>query len=220
MVAPVVTYGWELEHKEGRKPKNWCLLTAMLEKTPESPLNNKEIKPVNLKGDQPWIFTGRTDTEAEAPGFWSSDVNRRLTGKVPDSGKVWGQKKRVSEDEMAGRHHWHNERELGQTPGDGEGQGDPLCCSPRSHKQSHTTGWLNNNNWRRVILCYFSCFTIDKGLFVFYQLSLCTFSLSHFNVPISCTLSYKQNNQLWLDLSKKQIYWKNIRVLTKSKKSG
>lgn len=62
--------------------------------------------------------------------------------------------------------------------------------------------------------------TIDKGLFVFYQLSLCAFSLSHFNVPISCTLSYKQNNQLWLDLSKKQIYWKNIKVLMNSKKVG
>ena len=65
---------WELDHKEGRMPKNWCLRTVVLEKTPESPLVSKEIKPVNLKGDQPWIFTRRTDVEAEAPGFWSSDA--------------------------------------------------------------------------------------------------------------------------------------------------
>ena len=93
----------------------------MLEKTLQSPLDSKEIKPVNLKGDQSWIFTRRTDAEAEALVFWSSDANRWLTGKVPDSGKDWGQKKRVSEDEMDGGHHWCNEHELGQTPVDGEG---------------------------------------------------------------------------------------------------
>ena len=97
---------WELDHKEGRVAKNWCLRTVVLEKTPESPLDSKEIKPVSLKGDQPWIFTGRTDAEAEAPVFWSSDVNRQLIEKVPDAGKDRGQKeKRASEDEMAGWHH-------------------------------------------------------------------------------------------------------------------
>ena len=79
---------WELDHKEGRMPKNWCLWTVVLEKTPESPLVSKEIKPVNLKGDQPWIFTRRTDVEAEAPGFWSSDANRQLIGKVLMLGKI------------------------------------------------------------------------------------------------------------------------------------
>ena len=74
------------------------------------------IKPVNLKGDQPWILIGMTDAEAEAPGFWSSDVNRRLIGKVPDAGKDWWQKeKRASKDEMAGWHHWCNGHELGHT---------------------------------------------------------------------------------------------------------
>ena len=92
---------WELDCKEGRKPENWCLRTVVLEKTPESPLNSKKIKPVNLKGNQPWIFTGRTDAEAEAPVLWSSDVNRRLTGKVPNAGKD-GEQKRASEDEIAG----------------------------------------------------------------------------------------------------------------------
>ena len=116
-------WSWELDHKEGRMPKNWCLWTV-LEKTPESPLDSKEIKPVNLKGNQPWIFTGRTDTKAEIPILWPPDVKNQLIGKDPDAGKDWGQKeKRASEDEMAGRHQWCNEHELGQTLGDDEGQG-------------------------------------------------------------------------------------------------
>ena len=126
-------------------PKNQCLQTLALAKTPENPLDSKEIKPVNLKGDQSWIFTGRTDVEAEAPVFWSSDVNRWLTGKVPDAGKDRGQKKRVSEDEMAGWHHRCNGHELGQTPGNGEGQGGLVCCSPWGHKESEMTERLNNN---------------------------------------------------------------------------
>ena len=81
---------WELDHKEGMTPVSWCLWTVVLEKTPESPLDSKQIKPANLKGDQPYIFTGRTD--AEAPVLWPSDANRQLIGKVPDAGKDWGQK--------------------------------------------------------------------------------------------------------------------------------
>ena len=110
-------------------------------------LDSKEIKPVNLKGDQPWIFTGRTDAEAEAPVFWPSDANRQLIKKVPDAGKDQGQKeKMVSEDEMAEQHHWCNGQEFGQTPGDGEGQGSLVCCSPWDHKDSDVTGQLNNSN--------------------------------------------------------------------------
>ena len=139
------------ENCQVRTPKNRCLWTVVLEKTPESPLDSMEIKPVNLKGDQPWIFTGRTDAEAEAPVIWSSDVNRRLPGKVPDAGKDWGQKKRVSEDEMAGRHHWCNEHELGQTLGDGEGQGGLACCSPWGHKELDMTGRLNNNSPNAIL---------------------------------------------------------------------
>ena len=133
--------GWAL--------KNWCLQTVMLEKTPESPLDSK-IKPVNFKGNQPWILVGRTD--AEAPVFWSFDANSWLTGKVPDSGKDWGQKKkRASEDAVTGWHHLSNGRELGQTPGGGEGQGDLPCCNPWGRKESDMTGWLNNNNEIRKI---------------------------------------------------------------------
>ena len=103
----------------------------MLEKTPESPLESKEIKPVNLKGDQPCMFTGRTDTEAEAPIFWLSDVNRWLIRKVPDAGTDQGQKeRRASEDEIVGWYHQCNEHELGQTPGDDEGWGRLECFSP------------------------------------------------------------------------------------------
>ena len=94
---------WELDRKEGRAPKNWCLWSVVLEKTLESPLDSKEIKLVNLKGNQPWILIGRTD--AEAPIFWSPDVNSQLIGKNSDAGKDWKQKKRASEAEMAGWHH-------------------------------------------------------------------------------------------------------------------
>ena len=128
-------------------PENRCIWTVVLEKTLESPLDSKGIKPVNLKGDQPWIFTGRADVEAEAPVFWSSDANKCLIGKVSEAGKDWGQKeKRASEDEMAGWHHWCSERERGQNLGDGEGQGGLAGCSPWGCKELDTVEWLNNNN--------------------------------------------------------------------------
>ena len=149
---------WTIK-KDGAS-KNWCIRTVVQEKAPESDLDNKEIKPVNLKGNQPWILIGRTDAEAETPIFWSSDVNSWLTGKVSDAGKDWGQKeKRVSEDEMAGWHPQCNGRELGQTSGSGEGQ-----KGLAGRKESDTTGQLNNNImdviwcqiWVQTLLCYLS----------------------------------------------------------------
>ena len=126
--------------------KNSYLWTVVLEKTPESPLDSKEIKPVNLNEDQPWIGTGRTDAEAEAPVFRSSDVNSQLTGKDPDSGKDWGQEEKgVTEGEMVGRYHQLNGHEFEQTPGDGEGQGGLACCSLWSLNESDTTEQLNRN---------------------------------------------------------------------------
>ena len=120
---------WGLVCIEGRVPKNWYLWTAALEKTPESPFDTKEIKPVCLNGNQPWILYGRTDAVVETLVFWSSDVNSWLTGKVPDSGKDWGQKeKRVSEDEMAGWHHQCNGHEFGQISGGGKGQRGLASC--------------------------------------------------------------------------------------------
>ena len=141
----------ELDHKEGRTPKNWCLQTVELEKTPESPLDCKENKPVNLKGDQPWIVIGMTEAEAEAPVFWPSDVNRRLIGKVPDAGKDWGQKeKRASEGEMAGQHHWCSGHELGQTRVRDREAG---CAAVHGASKSQTRlgDWRTIRVWREVI---------------------------------------------------------------------
>ena len=96
-----------------RKPKNWCFWTAVLEKTLESPLNCKEIKPVHPKGNQSWIFTGRTDAEAEAPILWVPDAKSRLIGKDPDARKDWRQEEKGgTEDEMVGWHHWLNGHEF------------------------------------------------------------------------------------------------------------
>ena len=94
---------WELDHKEGWVPKNWCFWNDVLEKTLESPLDSKEIKWVSPKGNQPWIFVGRTDAKAEAPILWPPDVKSWFIGKDPDAGKDWRQEEKgVTEDEMEG----------------------------------------------------------------------------------------------------------------------
>ena len=104
---------WELDQKEGWAPKNWCFPTVVLEKTLGSPLDRKQIKQVDLKGNQMWIFIGRTDAKAEAPILWLPDVNSRLTGKDPDAGKDWGQEEKgATEDEMLEWHHWFNGHEF------------------------------------------------------------------------------------------------------------
>ena len=137
---------WALDHKEeGWAPKNWCFWTVVLEKTLESPLECKEIKPVNPTGNQPWIFFGRTD--AEAPILWSPDVKRANSlEKTLVLGKIEGRRRRVTEDEMVGWHHWLNGYEFEQTLGDCEGQGSLVCCQPQGCKESDTTWWLNNSN--------------------------------------------------------------------------
>ena len=105
----------------------WCCL----EKTPESPLGSKEFKPVNPKRNQLWVFTGRTDAEAESPVLWPHDAKSQLIGEDPDAGKDWGKEnKGVTEDEMVGLHHWFNAYKFEQTQGDSEGQGSLECCSP------------------------------------------------------------------------------------------
>ena len=113
---------WELDRKEGWVLKNWCFQIVVLEKTPESPLDSKEIKPVNPKGNLPWILIGKTDAKAEAPILWPPDAKNWLIGKDPDAGKDWGQEERVmTEDEMIGWHHRLDGQELEQTLGDSEG---------------------------------------------------------------------------------------------------
>ena len=128
---------WELDHKEGWALKNWCFWTVVLEKTLESPLDWKGIKPVNPKGNQPRIFIGRTGAKAETPILWPPDVKSRLIWKDPDAEKDWGQEKRATEDEMVGWPHWLNGHELEQTQGNSEGQGSLLCCSSWGHKVGH-----------------------------------------------------------------------------------
>ena len=113
---------WELYHNEGWAAKNRCFWTVVLEKTLGRPLNSKETKPVNPKGNQPWIFIGSTDAEAEAPVLWLPESKKsQLIGKDPDAGKDWGQEEKgTTEDEMVGWHHWLNGCEFEQTPGDDE----------------------------------------------------------------------------------------------------
>ena len=134
----------ELDYKESWVPKNWCFWTVVLEKTLESPLDCKEIKPVNPEGNQSWIFIGRTDAEAKAPIIWPPDAKNWLTGKDPDTGENWRQKKEgMTEDEMVGWHHWLDGHEFEQALGVGDGQGSLVCYSPWGHKELDTTEQLN-----------------------------------------------------------------------------
>ena len=139
---------WELDHKGGWAPKNWCFWIVVVEKTLESPLDSKEIKPVNPKGNQHCIFIGRT--EAEAPIFSPPDAKSRLIRKDSDAGKDWRQeKKRATEDMMVWWHYQINGHEFEQTPRDGEGQGSLVSCSLWGCKESDTTEQPNNNNLHR-----------------------------------------------------------------------
>ena len=148
-IFPVQIWMWELDLKEGEVPKNWHFQIVVLEKTLESLLDSKEIKPVNPKGNQPWIFIERTDAKAETATLWSPDVKNWLIGKDPDAGKDWRQEEKgVTEDEMVGWHHqleWH---EFEQAPGVSDGHGSLACCSPWGRKESETTERLN---WTEVL---------------------------------------------------------------------
>ena len=137
---------WELDHKEGWALKNWCFWTVVLEKTLESPLNCKKIKPVNPKGNHSWIFIGNTDAEAEAPICWPPDAKSWPMGKDPDAGKDWRrEEKGMTEEEMVGWHHWLNGHEFEQVLGDGEGQGSLVCSSPWGCKGSDMIEQLNSD---------------------------------------------------------------------------
>ena len=131
---------WELDCEESWAPKNWCFWAVVLKKTLESPLDHKEIQPVHSKGDQSWVFIGRTDAEAETPMLWSPHAKSWLTGKHPDAGRDWGQEEKgMAEDEMAGWHHWLDGREFEWTLGVDDGQGGLACCDSWGHKESDTT---------------------------------------------------------------------------------
>ena len=130
---------WELDHKEGWVPKHWCFQSVVLEKTLQSPLDCKEIKPVNPKGNQHWIFNWTTDAEAEAPILWPPNAKRWLVGKDRDAGKDWGQEKGATEDELVGCLRQLNGHEFEQTLRDTERQGSLACCSSWGCKESDTT---------------------------------------------------------------------------------
>ena len=135
---------WELDHKEGWAPKNWCFQTVVLEETLENPLDSKEIKAVSPKGNQPWIFIGRTGAEAKVLVLWLLDSKSWFTGKDADAGKDWRQEEKgMTEDEKVGWHHQLNGHESEQAPGDGDGQGSLACCSPWGRRESAMTEWLN-----------------------------------------------------------------------------
>ena len=139
-----------MDYKESWVPKNWCLWTVM-SKTLVSPLDCKEIQSVNSKGNQSWIFIGKTEAEAEAPILWSPDAQRWLIRKDPDAGKDWRQEEKgTTEDDTARWHHWLNGYEFEQVPEVGDGQGSLAHCSPWGLKKSDTTEQLN---WTEMHTC-------------------------------------------------------------------
>ena len=135
---------WELDYKESWVPKNWCFWSMVLKKTLESLLNFKEIQPVHPKGNQSWIFIGRTGVEAETPILWPPDVKNWLIWKDPGAGKDWRrEEKGTTEDEMVGWHHRLDGHEFEQALGVGDGQGRLVCCSPWGCTELDMTERLN-----------------------------------------------------------------------------
>ena len=151
MVFLVVTYGcesWTVKKAERRK--NWCFWTVVLEKTLESALDCKEIQPVHSKGDQSWVFFGRTDAKAETPILWPPYAKIWLIGKDPDAGRDWEQEEKgTTEDEMAGWHHLLDGHEFGWTSGAGDAQGGLACCNSWDLRVGHD--WATELNWTESI---------------------------------------------------------------------
>ena len=140
---------WELDSKESLAPKNWSFWTVVLEKTLQSPLDCKEIQPVHLKGNQSWLFIGRTDAEAETPILWPPHAKSWPIGKDSDAGRDCGQEEKgVTEGEMAGWHHWLDGHEFEWTLGVGDGQGGLECWDSWGHKVPDMTERLK---WTELI---------------------------------------------------------------------
>ena len=168
---------WESDCEESWTPKNWCFWTVVLEKTLASPLDCKEIQPVHPKGDQSWVFIGRTDAEAETPVLWPPHATSWLIGKDSDAGRDWGQEEKgTTEDKMAGWHHWLDAHEFGWTPGVGDGQGGLACYDSWDHKELDMTEQLNwielNSRWCPALLNSLCTCYINVILFVFLKIIL------------------------------------------------
>ena len=163
---------WELDCEESWAPKNWCFWTVALEKALKSPLDCKEIQPVYPKGDQSWVFFGRTDAKAETPVLWPPHAKGWLIGKDPDAGRDWGQEEKgTTEDEMAGWHHRLDGHEFEWTPGVGDGQGGLVCCDSWGRKELDMTEQLN---WTELIV-NLQCFDSFKGTAKWLGLCICVY---------------------------------------------
>ena len=155
---------WKLDCEESWAPKNWCFWTVVLEKILESPLDCKEIQPVHPKGDQSWVFFGRTDATAETPILWPPHVKSWLIGKDSDAGRDWGQEEKgTTEDEKAGWHHWLYGHEFVWTLRVGDGQGGLVCCDSWGRKESDMTERLN---WTELIQYSSLCYTLGPRCFI------------------------------------------------------
>ena len=144
---------WELDCEDSWVLKNWCFWTVVLEKTLESPMDCKEIQLVHFKGDQSWVFIGRTYGEAETSILWPPHGKSSFTWKDPDARRDWGQEvKGMTEDEMAGWHHWLDGHESEWTLGVGDGQGSLACCDSQGRKALDTTEWLNWTELNKTLI--------------------------------------------------------------------
>ena len=155
MVFPIVMYRYELDHKENWAMKSWCFELSCWEGSWES-LGQEGEQPVNPKGNQSWIFTGRTDAKAETPILWPPDIKNWLIWKVPDAGRDWRrEEKGMTEDEMVGWHHWLDGHEFEQALGVGDGKGSCPCCSPWG-QQRVRYNWVTEPNWTSALAGGFS----------------------------------------------------------------
>ena len=189
----------ELDYIESWVLNNWCFWTVELEKTLESPLDCKEIQPVHPKGDESWVFIGRTDFEAETPILWPPDAKSWLIWKDPDAGKDWGQEeKEMTEDEMVGWCHWLNGHGFGWTPGDGDGQGGLPWCGSWGCKRSNMTEWLN---WTELI--YVDVGKLKKNLYLSINIQISSFFPFHNHLSVEVEINIYINLILFFSVP----YW-------------
>ena len=226
MVFPAVMYGcdsWTI-----RKAECQCFQTVVLEKTLASHMDSKEIKPVHPKGNQPWTFIGRTDAETEAPILWPPDVKSQLIRKDPDTEKGRRQEEKgTTEDEMVGWHHQLSGHEFEQAPGKWWKTGSLAYCSPWGRRESDTTEWLNNNNYKlgyRHIESFYGGFIFDVILIIWRHFS---YILRHITYlfdswpPLFWSQILKSNkillleNTFWETKIAKYLYFFSLNLFTK-----